>query len=208
MKKVLIAIAAIFTMIPAIAGEGKRNPEDKAAKFMEVMSERVELSAEQQTGLTEIMTAHFTEVFTLRDQYGRDDFEAMKTEMDALRDELHNEASAILDEDQVEAMKTIMVEMKEKRERQRAMKDMTTEERHELMVTKMDEELELTDAQEEEIRAILNSKVESINSIKEQADKNHEAVKTLMEQVNSEISEVLDPEQATKFAEMKEKHRH
>jgi hypothetical protein len=208
MKKVLIAIAAIFTIIPAIAGEGNRNPEDKATKFMEVMSERVELTGGQQTGLTDIMTAHFTEVFTLRDQYGRDDFEAMKTEMDALRDELHNEASAILDEGQVKAMKTIMVEMKEKREKQRTMKDMTTEERHEVMITKMDEALELTDAQEEEIRAILNSKVESINNIKEQADKNKEAGKTLMEQVNSEISAVLDPEQATKFAEMKEKHRH
>lgn len=205
MKKVLITIVGILFLSPLFAGQGHKSPEDKAVKFMDIVSERVELSAEQQTALTEIMTNHFAELKALHEEYGREDFEAMKTEIDGLRDELQSEAGDVLDESQMEAMKVVMKEMKEKRERMRSMKDMSPEERHDLMIEKLDEELNLSDAQEEEIRAILDSKTESMNNLKEQSEKNKEAVKTLKEQVESEITEVLDAEQATKFEEIKAK---
>ena len=86
MKKAFITIVGILFLSPLFAGQGHKSPEDKAVKFMDIMSERVELSAEQQTALTEIMTNHFAELKALHEEYGREDFEAMKSEIDGFID--------------------------------------------------------------------------------------------------------------------------
>lgn len=203
----MIAILFAALSLPVFAGQGGE-PAEKAEKFVEVLGSHVEMDAAQTTAMVDIMADHFKAVQELHEKYGESDFEAMKSEMETLRADLKSNASEVLNEEQLTAMMETMKGMAEMKKKKDKLKEMSVEERHDLMLQKLDENLGLTDEQFTEIEAILDSKTETLEGMRAQDEKNHEAHKTLMEEIHSEILEVLDAEQATKFEEMKEKHQH
>lgn len=92
-------------------------------------------------------------------------------------------------------------------------RDMTPEERLEKHMARLDEQLELRDDQEVEIKAILAKSQEEMGEIREEmreaGKEDREAFKerlaTLRDNTNEEILAVLDDEQDARFAEMTEK---
>ncbi|MFA0964732.1 Spy/CpxP family protein refolding chaperone [Roseivirga sp. BDSF3-8] len=92
-------------------------------------------------------------------------------------------------------------------------KDISPEERMEKHIARLDEKLELTDQQEQEIRSILEDSHEEMKGIRENIKESDEVdrtavkeqMKALKEKTDSDILAVLDDEQDAKYTQMAEK---
>ena len=69
------------------------------------------------------------------------------------------------------------------------------------------QELNLTDAQKEQLKPIMKEQAEKMRALRSQNQSQREEMKKLMEESDGKVRAILTPEQASKFDELKKQGR-
>lgn len=204
MKTLIAAILSLGIILPGFAGE-KGNPEDRANHLMDILPEDLSLTESQTTQLNEELVSFFTDARALREGATEGDKEAIKEEMKGLKDGFSAGLEEFLSAEQVDAIKATMEQLHQGKKKRERFADMSVEEINAERVEGMTKHLGLSEDQATEISAIFNSKAKTMESLREQTEKNAEAIEALRGQIEAEIIEVLTEEQLVKFEEGKAK---
>lgn len=101
----------IFVLLLLISTVLFAQPRMNAEKRLELLKERLNLTAEQTTILTELLKKHENTARTLRDE-SQGDFQSMREKMMKINEELNQKILSLLDDKQKEEYKKIIEERK------------------------------------------------------------------------------------------------
>jgi periplasmic protein CpxP/Spy len=117
-QRILFAAALLLvalTVAPGAHAQGpggmNMSPEERATQRITLLTERIQLTAQQATALKPVLVKQFTEQTALFQKYqGGGDFSAMRTEMQTLRTKNDAEIAAQLTEEQKKSYAALVEE--------------------------------------------------------------------------------------------------
>ncbi len=136
MKKLFLSMALllIFTVGTSIAQDKKGDrknldPTEKATKVADKMKQNLNLTDSQYKSVYNIFYNHFSEMKSLKDQYGKDSDE-LKSTRKQKREELKKELSGVLTSDQIQKMEENRKKHKGKRNEKNKDRDDTRQKKN------------------------------------------------------------------------------
>ncbi len=94
---------------------GNFDPEEMAQRQVERLTERLNLSKEQQKQVYDLTIENFKNMQKMREEGGSGDFEAMREQMQKVREEQNKKIKAILSDKQWEEYEAFQEEMRARR---------------------------------------------------------------------------------------------
>jgi Spy/CpxP family protein refolding chaperone len=222
MKKIIIALAVVFSISTAAAQDGatkakadhpKASPEQRAQKTTDRLDKTVALTADQKTQAYKLALTKAKKKDVIREKYkGKpEQKETAKGEMKTARDEYETALKALLTpeqnakmEEKKAAHKAAAAEHKQK---------VSPEQRAQRSVNKLDETITLTPDQKTQVYGLALTKTRKMQAIREkykgqpeQKEAAKKEMKIIHEDYRIALKPILTPEQAAKMEACRKEH--
>ena len=168
--------------------------EDKLDKRVAAMTQRLDLTTDQQQKVRQIIADAQTQLLEIYDKHkGSKDKTVARAEAQAVMKQAKQDVGDILTDDQ----KATMKKMRQNRHAEAKLK----------MVNRLDERLNLSDAQRTQVEQILEQTHQELRKNRKEGDRAKGSGKGIMEAAGDDIAKILTPQQKAKFDKMREKMR-
>lgn len=207
MKKLILFFLAIGLFSAGFAKGKHHSPEERAEKRVNRMTETLELSTDQQTKMYSILVEKFTEMKSLRAEFG-EDREGFKAERKTVAKKYKKEANQLLTPTQLEKKKELHKKRKEMRAKR---KSMSVDEKAAARVQRLDEVVGLSPDQKTEITLLTKKRIVAMKDLKEASNGDPKSMKAerkvLKKDYKTNLKQILDKEQQKKLKEFKAEKR-
>lgn len=181
----------IFTFFLALGlftlGFAKHGPEQRAEKRVNRMAQNLELSADQQSQIKQLLTDQFTEMKALRATFG-EDHEGFKAAAKPVRQKYLAEIDGVLSADQLAKKKELHAQRKAQMQER---KNMSPEEKAQKMTDHLDQIVTLTPDQKPAVLSLNVDKVTAMKAARENANGDPKAMKAERKVIKNDYRQKL-----------------